>query len=409
MNQASVLDKELTLPCGAKVNNRFMKSAMSEVLGAPNYAPTPALEKLYKRWSEGGAGLLVTGNVMVDARYLGEPGNVVIEDEQHFSELKRWASAGTVNGNHLWMQINHPGKQVPNILSREPVAPSAIPLKLPMFNKPRALTHDEILEIIERFGTTAAIAKKSGFTGVQIHGAHGYLVSQFLSPHHNQRQDQWGGSIQNRMRFLSEIYRTIRNAVGTDYPVGLKLNSADFQRGGFTEEESFQVIETISNAGIDLIEISGGTYEVPAMMNGNQVAESTRQREAYFLSFAEKIRKVVPVPIAVTGGFRTASGMMHAVESGATDLVGLARPFALTPDLPNRVLQGENFQSPVNAQITTGFRMLDKAFMLDLTWYEQQFALMAKGKDPDTDLNPWMAAASAMLSLNWRNLRRRRA
>ncbi len=144
------------------------------------------------------------------------------------------------------MQINHPGKQSPKTLSKNPVAPSAIPLTgdiKDFFNKPRELTSGEIWQLIKRFGNAARIAKKAGFTGVQIHAAHGYLINQFLSPHHNQRQDEWGGDLDGRMKFLIETYYEIRKQVGEEFPIGLKLNSADFQRGGFTEEESMKVLK----------------------------------------------------------------------------------------------------------------------------------------------------------------------
>ena len=202
----------------------------------------------------------MTGNVMVDRNALGEPGNIVIEDERDITLLKNWAKVGTQNNNHLWMQINHPGKQSPKNLSKEPVAPSSIPVGgnlSNVFNHPRALKHDEILGIIKRFGNTAYIAKKAGFTGVQIHAAHGYLINQFLSPYHNKRNDAWGGSLENRMRFLMEVYHEIRRRTGEKFPIAVKLNSADFQRGGFTEEDSMKVLKAIDKAGIDLIEISG--------------------------------------------------------------------------------------------------------------------------------------------------------
>ncbi|MBF0352631.1 MAG: NADH:flavin oxidoreductase/NADH oxidase family protein [SAR324 cluster bacterium] len=410
MLNSDSLKQELSLPCGAKVRNRFLKSAMSEALGTTDLGPGPLLNRLYQTWSEGGTEILITGNVMIDARYLGEPGNVVVENEKDLEALKQWAKAGTSKGNHLWMQINHPGKQIPGFLCKEPVAPSAVPLKLPMFNKPRAMTQEEILETIQRYGRTAGIARKAGFTGVQIHGAHGYLVSQFLSPHHNQRTDEWGGSLENRMRFLREVYLAMREQVGTDFPVSLKVNSADFQRGGFTEEESLTVIQTIADDGIDLVEISGGNYEAPAMMNGaRKTAESTRQREAYFLVFAEEVRKRTKVPIAVTGGFRTAKGMIDAVESGATDIIGTARPLAIDPDFPNRIMMGHDFQSLVQEKISTGVKLLDTALMLNLTWYERQLELLGKGKKPDPYMNPWMAAAQVLFSVNLKNLRRRRA
>ncbi|MFC1851147.1 NADH:flavin oxidoreductase/NADH oxidase family protein [candidate division CSSED10-310 bacterium] len=408
IDAAYLLGQTITLPCGVTVKNRFMKAAMSEVMGSKTHEPTTALEVLYRVWAEGGAGLVLSGNVMIDSRFLGEPGNVVIENQDCLPPLKRWAEAGTVQNTQLWVQINHPGKQIPSFLCREPVAPSAIPLSLPYFNCPRALQEAEIEDIITRFGTTAAIVKLAGFTGIQIHGAHGYLVSQFLSPHHNQRLDNWGGSLENRMRFLLAVYQSIRKNVGLDFPVSLKLNSADFQRGGFTEEESLQVVQTISDAGIDLIEISGGTYEAPAMMGKKQKATSTLQREAYFLIFAEQVRQVTSVPLAVTGGFRSSAGMAAALASGACDLVGLARPMVVTPDLPRRILAGENFVSSVKKRISTGIQFLDKMIMPDLSWYERQMALIAKGKEPEPDLNPWRAAAETIITTGWQNLRRRR-
>ena len=407
-NPSEILGQPLTLPNGVVVNNRFLKSAMSEALGSTLHESTNAHVNLYRAWANGGTGLVVTGNVMIDSRHLGEPGNVAVENEHGLEQLQRWAKAGTANGNHLWMQLNHPGKQTPGFITKEPVAPSAIPLSLPGFNQPRALTEAEINDLIERFGRSAAIAKKAGFTGVQIHGAHGYLVNQFLSSHHNQRSDQWGGSLENRMRFLLAVYSFIREQVGAGFPVSIKLNSADFQRGGFTETESLQVIQTLAEAGMDLIEISGGTYEAPAMLDGKHVKESTRQREAYFLSFAEKVRQVSQVPLAVTGGFRTAEGMAEAVGSGATDFVGLARPLVVTPDLSNQILNGEPFRSPMKARQLTGIKRMDDSFPVDNLWYEYQLHRMGQGKQPD----PNTGALSAVVKTVWRaglqNMRRRR-
>ena len=408
MDYSQILGKELKLTNGSTIKNRFMKSAMSEVLGSRKYAPTARHFKLYETWAQGGTGLLFTGNVMIDSRYIGEPGNVVVESDEHMEALRAWAKSGTTNATHLWMQINHPGKQIPNFLCKEPVAPSAIPLSLPMFNKPRALTTAEIHDTIQRFAKTSAIAKEAGFTGVQIHGAHGYLVSQFLSPLHNQRQDEWGGSLENRMRFLVEVYKAMRESVGDQFPISIKLNSADFQRGGFSEEESLQVIEKISQMGMDLIEVSGGTYEAQAM-TGKKQKESTKKREAYFLEFAEKVREITDVPIAVTGGFRTAKGMAEAIASNKIDLVGLARPLAVVTDIPNRILGGEDFACQLPGPMRTGLKMLDSLSMLDLTWYEIQIARIGNGKKPKPNMGVWSTLTRTLLGTGWKNLRRRRA
>lgn len=389
MKPAEILSQPLTLKTGSVIPNRFSKSAMSETLGTIDNRVTKELVTLYRTWAEGGTGLSITGNVMVDRRHIGEPQNVVLEDERDLVLLRAWADAGKTGGNQIWMQLNHPGKQSPKMLNSDTVAPSAIPFKKElrgMFATPRALTGTEIEEIVLRFARSAAIAEKAGFDGVQIHGAHGYLVSQFLSPHHNQRTDEWGGSAENRMRFVLEVYRAIRAVTGDGFNVGIKLNSADFQRGGFTEEESLGVIDALAKEGIDLVEISGGNYENPAMAKGaegGEVKQSTLAREAYFLEFAEKVRERVEVPLMVTGGFRTETGMADAVTSGATDLVGIARPLAVEPDCPKRIMAGESFTSAVRP-IKTGIRLIDDMALMEVSWYTRQLGRIGKGKAPRT-------------------------
>lgn len=372
----------LTLPCGSVIKNRFLKSAMSESLASVHHAPTPKLTKLYETWAKGGSGQVVTGNVMIDSKHLGEPRNLVIEDEQNLPELTKLADSGKQNDTHLWLQLNHPGKQSPILLTKEPVAPSAIPFG-PGYNRffapPRELKEVEIKKIIQRFAKAAEIGKKAGFTGVQIHGAHGYLVNQFLSPLHNQRADQWGGSLDNRMRFLIETYQAIRLNVGSSYPIGIKLNSADFMKGGFSEEDSMKVISKLSELGIDQIEISGGNYESPVFA-GRITKKSTEVREAYFLEFAEMNKRITDVPIVVTGGFRTAAGMKRALDSGETDMIGLARPLAVEPNLPNRILAGENLVSSIRP-IKTGIPAIDRIALLEITWYEQQMERLSRGKN----------------------------
>ncbi len=388
MTAAELLSQSLTLKNGAVIPNRFAKSAMSETLGTMDNRVTKDLPRLYRTWAEGGVGLSITGNVMIDRRHIGEPGNVVLEDERDLALLREWAREGSRNGCQLWMQLNHPGKQSPKMLNKAPVSPSAVPCRKElqaMFATPRALEAPEIEEIVQWFAASAAIAEKAGFSGVQIHGAHGYLVSQFLSPHHNQREDEWGGSPEKRMRFVVEVYKAVRAATGEHFGVGIKLNSADFQRGGFTEEESLGVIDTLAGLGIDLVEISGGNYENPAMAKGASgvtgAKASTVAREAYFLEFAEKVRKRVDVPLMVTGGFRTESGMAEAVASGATDLVGLARSLAVEADFPKRIMAGEAFTSSVRP-IRTGIRMIDDMALMEVSWYTRQLGRMGKGKAP---------------------------
>jgi 2,4-dienoyl-CoA reductase-like NADH-dependent reductase (Old Yellow Enzyme family) len=361
---SNLLNRPLRLPNGSVLRNRLSKAAMSETLGTYDNRPTPGLVELYRRWGASGPGLIVTGNVMIDRRALGEPGNIVIEDESDMALLRQWTQVATAQGSALWAQLNHPGKQSTRGLNAFNLAPSAVPFREDMaafFDTPREASSDDIQDIIARFGRSAAVCKKAGFQGVQIHAAHGYLINQFLSPHHNRRDDEWGGTAEKRRRFVLAVYAEIRRHVGPAFPVGIKLNSADFQRGGFTEDDSLATIRALSDAGIDLIEISGGTYEAPAMSGAMHEPKkaSTAAREAYFLEFAQKARGATRVPLMVTGGFRTAAGMNAALRSGALDVVGLARLLAIDPDAPTALLQGRDSTQRVRP-ISTGIAAVDR-------------------------------------------------
>ena len=410
MSNTLQLGTPLQLTPVVTVKNRFFKSAMSEQLGDRDHNPKSSLIRLYQTWANGGVGLSVTGNVMIDRQALGEPKNVVLDERSDLDKFRMWAKRGTRNGTQLWMQLNHPGKQTPSVLTKEPVAPSAIPLGgglEKIFNTPRALAEAEILAIIDRFAVAAGLAKEAGFTGVQIHGAHGYLVNQFLSPRHNKRTDQWGGSVENRMRFVLDVYKAIRNKVGEEFPVGIKLNSADFMKDGFTESESMGVVKALSNAGINLIEISGGTYESPNMTGAN-VRESTRRREAYFLEYAEQVRKHVKAPLVVTGGFRSAEAMTAALRSGALDMVGVARPMALQPDLPAQAIFNPEYQIEMRRP-STGVATIDKMAMLDFTWYEAQLHRIGTLQRPKRDLSAWVVVMHMFTSLGRSAFKKRRA
>ncbi len=345
----------LTLPCGATVKNRLCKGAMTERLAGTQGVPSAELNRLYAAWSAGGAGLLLTGNVMVDRNHLEAPGNVVIDgapDASRRAALEAWATACTANDTQAWMQLSHSGRQTQKIVNPNPKAPSALTVALPggQFGKPVALTEAEILEVIGKFAQAAKVAREVGFTGVQIHGAHGYLISSFLSPRTNVREDEWGGDLAGRARFLLEIVRAVRAAVGTDFPVSVKLNSADFQKGGFAFEDSQAVAGWLDLEGVDLIEVSGGTYEQPAMMRlagmeavaEQVVRESTRARESYFQRFAPEMRAHVSrAKLMVTGGFRSAEGMADAIANDGIDMIGLGRPLCVDPDAPGKLLRGE--------------------------------------------------------------------
>ena len=347
------LAQSLPLPCGARLPNRLAKAAMTEGLADPAGMPTIELDRLYGLWSDGGAGLLLTGNILVDGDHLERPGNVIIDrepDAAMHAALSRWAAAATRNGNHFWAQISHAGRQTQKIINPHPKAPSAVKVGLPggQFGEPVALTVAEIEDVVRRFGVCAAAVKAAGFTGVQIHAAHGYLLSQFLSPRTNVRTDQFGGALTNRARALIDTVKTVREAVGPDFPVAVKLNSADFQKGGFAFDDSLQVAQWLQDAGVDLLGISGGTYEQPKLLGvagieeeePQHVAHSTQMREAYFVDFALAMRERVSIPLMVTGGFRRRDVMEQAIGSGGADLIGVGRPMCVMTDAPDRLLQG---------------------------------------------------------------------
>ena len=399
----TTLATPLTLPCGAILPNRICKSAMTEGIADSYDHATDKHINLYRTWSNGGAGLQISGNIMVDYRYLERPGNVVVQDKTGFEQLQDWAAAATEFDNHFWAQISHPGRQCARISSGQPLSPSDVQLKmLATFAQPRAMTEEDIQDVIQRYINTAVIVKEAGFTGVQIHGAHGYLISQFLSPVTNQRKDQWGGTLENRARFLLTIVKKVRQALGASFPIGVKLNSADFQKGGFTLTESAQVAKWLSDEKIDLLEISGGTYEQIKLLGhtGEQsdienpevdkdVRESTKQREAYFLEYAKTIQDVIDIPLMVTGGFRARDGMQEALANNELDMIGIARPLCFDPDVPKKLISGEmdNAQqyAPKLWSGAFGPASKNKIFRMvnifgDVAWYYHQILKLSENK-----------------------------
>jgi len=390
--------------------NRFLKSAMSEVLAKHGvHLPTQAHYRLYERWAKGGTGTIITGNVMIDRTALGEPGNVVLEDDLHLDRFRKWADAvhDASPETQFWMQINHPGKQTPKFLTPHPVAPSAVALGSGLessFAVPKALEGAEVESLVTRFATTARLAKQAGFDGVQIHGAHGYLVSQFLSPHHNRREDNWGGTAEKRRRFAMEIYHAIRQEVGPEFPISIKMNSADFQKGGFGDEDAFELIEALTQAGINHFEISGGTYESPAMTGSRQ---PTNDREAYFLDFAEQARKRTKAALAVTGGFRSVRAMEAALATGALDFVGIARALTIDPELPIHAARNPEYSCDVGSP-TTGLKSLDRMFMLKISYYETQIRRLSMGKEAKPDMSAWRTVLLTVGAIGNAAFRKRR-
>ena len=340
----SALFSPLPLPCGAVLPNRLGKAAMEENLADAGQLPGATLIDLYRCWSQGGTGLLITGNVMVDGSAMTGPGGVVLEPGVPLQPFRDWAEAAKSGGAQVWMQLNHPGRQTYANLGGKLWAPSAVALDLgkhsKLFGVPRAMDERDIAELIERFASSAQLAEQAGFDGVQIHAAHGYLLSQFLSPLTNQRSDRWGGSLENRARLLVEVIKAVRARVSPRFAVAVKLNSADFQRGGFDDADALAVLQLLNELPVDLVELSGGSYESPAMQ-GRTADGRTLAREAYFLEFAAQLAGQARMPLMTTGGIRRRAVAEEVLSQGVA-VVGMATALTVIPDLPARWQAGDD-------------------------------------------------------------------
>ncbi len=419
-----------TLPCGAVLPNRLAKAAMTEGVAGADGSPAPGHAALYQRWARGGCGLLISGNIIVDADHLEAPGNVVFAGPlaEHARDMARaWTTAAKSHGALFLAQLSHAGRQTQKAVNPHPDAPSPVKVQLPggRFGTPRALTEDGVRRIIEAFEEAAQTAMEVGFDGVQIHAAHGYLLSSFLSPLANQRRDDWGGALEHRARLVLEIVARVRARIGPQAVLSVKLNSADFQRGGFAFEDSVQVAQWLSERGVDLLEISGGSYEQPRMMDIDGLdapdpaqAASTRAREAYFLEFAAQMRAAVSTPLMVTGGFRSHAGMQEALNEGV-DVIGLARPLCGAPDAPRALLDGTAQALPTfeahlkigppalfGPHSPIGFLRAINGFGVQ-SWYYGQIYRMAQGGDPDLTLSPFKALRDTERLTGWLNQARR--
>lgn len=375
------INESYQLPCGAILQNRMAKAALTERLTDSSFLPNEKHVQLYKTWAEGGAGMLLSGNILIDKRYLESSGNIVVEPATPEAPFKKWTKVVTDTDTHFWAQLNHAGRQANIFSTLKPVSASDVQLKkMGLFAKPRPLTESEILEIIERFVKTALFCQKVGFTGVQFHAAHGYLLSQFLSPKTNKRTGKWGGKIENRAKLLLDIVQQTRKTVGTIFPISVKLNSTDFQRGGFEEKDALYVIKELEKRGVDLLEISGGTYEEVTFFTKKGIKQSTKEREAYFLDFAKEVRKQSKTPIMVTGGFRTLNFCNKVLKDKELDIVGFGRPFLLHDNFAAGFLDGSLtkvvdpiIKSPIKSYFDTAVA----------GFYDHQIERIAMGKKID--------------------------
>lgn len=349
-----LLFEPLTLPCGAVLANRLVKSAMSDSLGDGRGNPGPGQARLYERWAEGGIAATIVGEVQGDPFAAEKPGNLVLgplSDRAALTELTRCGSTGDTI---IWAQLGHAGAMTHPPIGT-PRGPSA--LDMPGLTC-AALTRDEIAALPATFARTARMAVEVGFGGVQVHAAHGFLLSQFLSPLFNKRTDAYGGSLSNRMRLTLEVIAAVRDAVEPSVPVAVKLNATDQLEGGFSEDEAVQVVAALDATSVDLIDISGGTY-----FPGAASASDGTAKGAYFLPFAHRARAVTSKPLMLTGGIKTRAQAVEVLASGAVDVIGMARAMVLDPSLPQTwATDGPDpafprFDSPPEGGITAWYTM----------------------------------------------------
>lgn len=330
---------------GMYLKNRFVRSATNEGMATYDGHPTPMLENLYVKLAEGEVGLIVTGATRVEA--YGKPPDIkgfvfreAIDKDQYVGGWRKLTQVVHNLGSKIAMQITHLGRQenydVPGVT---PIAPSAVPVKKTGMI-PRAMTICEIESVVEDFAQSCRRVKEAGFDAVQLNGAHGYLISNFISPFANIRTDKYGGTTEKRARFVVEIVKRARCLVGADYPLMIKMNFDDFIGGGLTKNEAVRIAQISVQAGIDCIEVSGGTMaesiECVAVKGINR-----EEKEAYFRHYAEALKEHVAVPVILVGGNRTPRVMKKLLEEGITDFVSMCRPFIREPQLIKRWKEGD--------------------------------------------------------------------
>ncbi|PWI65025.1 hypothetical protein PCL_07437 [Purpureocillium lilacinum] len=401
----------ITLPCGLTLSNRLLKSALAEAWCDEDHLPSLDLLQAYEAWADGGWGMIITGNVLVDMNHLSTPEdnalNTNIDSNMLLSRWRQWSKAISKGGTPGIVQVNHPGRQSISWAGHggffsKAVAPSAIRLDFGggllfglvqrvMFGTPREMTEEDIANVVQRFAEIARISSAAGFSGVQIHAAHGYLLSQFLSARSNHRKDQYGGTAPNRARIVLEVIRAMREVVPSEFCIGIKLNSADHQTTG-EFEDCLQQLKLIAYAKVDFLEISGGTYETPTMLVETVTNESVRTaaREAFFLDFAHAVRKLIPhVHLVVTRGFRTRRGMESAMREGGCDMVGIGRPAILNPALPSQLILNEEVRDDEaqlyarripSSWVATKLGLLAVTGSSEIIWYQEMMRKMIDGR-----------------------------
>lgn len=325
---------------GMVLKNRLVRSATWEGMCDPDGKPSKKLANYYRNLTNGGIGLLISGYAYIKPEGKQLPGKMGIYNDDFAGAYEKLVSSVHERGGKIAIQLVHAGGQALTENSGSiPLAPSAV--KVAQYSsKPKELTITEIQEIVEAFGNAARRAKNYGFDAIQMHGAHGYLINQFMSPHTNIRTDEYGGSVENRSRFVLEVYQEIRKRVGPDYPVLIKMNCADHMEGGLEIEDGLTIAKKLSEMGIDSIEVSSGNAASEIKNGPLRMRINNPDKEAWNLAYAKKVKEIVRCPVMAVGGFRSFEVCEKAVESQKTDYVTMSRPIIREPDLPLRWKNG---------------------------------------------------------------------
>lgn len=364
-----IMFSPLHLPCGAVLKNRLVKAAMSDALGDGRGFPTPEQNRLYARWAEGGIAASIIGEVQGTPQFPESPGNLVLQPGTPvpFEEL---AKAGQVNGAGLWVQLGHAGA-LANAEISQPAGPSAIDVPgLTCAEMPLK----DIRNLPDEFARTARAAKAVGFDGAEIHAAHGFLLSQFLSPLFNTRTDDYGGTPQARRRLVLEVISAVRDAVGDAFPLAIKINASDMLDGGLTEMDALALIGALDACPIDLIDISGGTYFPGAASSSDGAGKGP-----YFAEFARQARKRTAKPLMLTGGIKTFTQADELLRAGHVDIIGLARALVLEPDLPHQWQHGD-ISSPAFP------RLISTEAGAVTAWYTLRIAALAENQEAEVSM-----------------------
>ncbi len=397
------LDSPFIMGNGIVVKNRLFKSAMTENLADRFRNPTAYLLRLYRAWSSGGVGMSVSGSIMVDRATSFGGEYIVLDERSPLLMFRKWASAGTENNAVLWAQLDHPGIQFFKRPGKSRTTAPGARFKngaVKHDGNLSSITEKDIFDIIAKFAVSARLAKEVGFSGVQLDSSRGHLLNQFVSQQYNNRDDSWGGTFDNRMRFLRELYREIRKLVGDDFPISIKFDSRNIIGRGIDSMEVKEMLKILSEEKFDLIEVSKGIVGERDNQSSQPLSNSIDiGREV--IGIAAWIKSYLDVPLVLTGGFRSVERINGVLREGIADFVGLARPLAIDPELPRKLIDG-NAYNILLKHVTTGVQYIDQVFSIDTLWYEHQLARIARGKPPCLYMNEWLCIVKAILSyLRW--------